>query len=354
MGGNAAAAAGGAGREARRAAADRRAEHLLPAGVRAVRRRSLGTRSRRGHGADREPPVSESRSRHAGDRDARHPLDRPDLPPGLLARRRRPPSGAPHGDPRRRRRERPLPRQPGARAARLATQGLRPRPVGPPLRAAARRGRQVPAPDLAVPLDARRDRARDGLARRGGGVLPLHRAPVADAAGDQGPPPADRELLGAAARGRAGRPRPAARAGEPRARRAPAGLRRDPRRRRGQEPLRRLDGRGPARGDPRPGRGARAQGGPARRLRVARRGAGRRRLHGRRGSGVRALRGRRHAARELDRRSTERVTGHGADEGSRRRSRRAARPGGSSRRRRGRSGRAASAPRDRPRPRSPP
>ena len=75
------------------------------------------------------------------------------------------------------------------------------------------------------------------------------RAQLADALRDQGRASADRALLGARAGGPAGARR-AARVAERGARRAPARLRRRPRRRAGEEPLRRLDGRRPARDVP--------------------------------------------------------------------------------------------------------
>ena len=87
----------------------------------------------------------------------------------------------------------------------------------PALRAPPRRGRQVPARRVALPLDGGRDRPRDGLGRGGGGLLPRDRPSVADAGGDQGAEPPDRELLGPPARGDGGRvraapsPRPTAR-----------------------------------------------------------------------------------------------------------------------------------------------
>ena len=85
-------------RRAYGAAPDRRAEHVLPAGVRAVRGRPLGPRRRRRLRADRVVPLPQPRRRHAGRRHPRHAHRRADLPPALLGRpRRRAPRPA-HGD----------------------------------------------------------------------------------------------------------------------------------------------------------------------------------------------------------------------------------------------------------------
>ena len=71
------------------AAPDRRAEHLLPSGVRAVRRAAA-----RAAGAvedcarHRGLPLPQPRPHHAGGGDARHAHGRADLPPALLGGRR--------------------------------------------------------------------------------------------------------------------------------------------------------------------------------------------------------------------------------------------------------------------------
>ena len=121
-----------------------------------------------------------------------------------------------------------------------------PRSRAPSCRTSARSRprRPLPADDLALPRDARRDRPRARLVGRGGGLLPRHRPVVAARLPGQGRRPAHRALLGARARRSA--------TGGTSARRAP---RRDfdavVDRRPGEEPLRRLDARRPARRRPR-------------------------------------------------------------------------------------------------------
>ncbi len=102
------------------------------------------------------------------------------------------PAGAVHADLGRGRGERPLDDRPGHRG--------RSRPP-PALHAGARGRRTLPAHRLALPRDARRDRARARLGGRGGLLLPRDRAPRAARVRDQGLQPADRALLGARAGG---------------------------------------------------------------------------------------------------------------------------------------------------------
>ena len=167
--------------------------------------RPLGPWGRRGLRADRGLPLPQPRPHHAGGGDPRHAHRRADLPPALLGGPRRCAPRAAHRDHPRRRRERPLAGEPGARAGGRPARGLRRRGLGSPLRPPPRRGRQVPARRVAVPLDGGRHRPRDGLGGGGGRLLPRDRAAVADPGGDQGAEPPHRELLRAPARGDGGR-----------------------------------------------------------------------------------------------------------------------------------------------------
>ena len=161
----------------------------------------------------------------------------------------------------RRRRERPLARR-TPRSRRLVS----PRPDfdlaawARHYARAARRGWQVPARRVAVPLDGRRDRPRARLGswrRRSSSTRsPASRRRGVEIKGRNALTENYSVLRPEVGDGPSGA---ADRAGQPRARRPPAGVRRGHRGGRGEEPLRRVDGRGPAGGDPRPRPRARAQ-----------------------------------------------------------------------------------------------
>ena len=165
------------------------------------------------------------------------------------------------------------------------------------------RGRQVRAHDLAVPRDARRHRPRARLGRRGGRVLPHDRAAEPAGLPGQGrsiPLTEHYSVIGPGGDGRARR-------------RARSAQRNDALVEQLLDLRRRRRSRGQAKSHcvawtiddllegTRDDRAARGEGLPARGLHVARRRPRRRRLHGRGRRGVRALRRRRHARRSLDR-----------------------------------------------------
>ena len=164
----------------------RRPEHVLHARLRAVRARR----------ARRQPPplrvpVPEPRNDLADRPHARHAPRDAGLPRSVARRPGRTPPAGVHGRVRRRRRAGPLACDRPGRAAGPA--GLRPR---------AGVTRPVPPDGLAVPRNARGDRARPRLLRRGGGLLPRNRAQHSARLPGQGKRRANRALLRARARGR--------------------------------------------------------------------------------------------------------------------------------------------------------
>ncbi len=178
-----------------RARARRRPEHVLPSGLRALRRRALGHGRRRRQRPPVRVPLPQPRRDHADHPDARHAPGDADLSRALARRRAR------RATRRRTRSSRSSDVEhgrwrfnPGAGRTLGIDPGAGQRYLLA-LRPAARGGRQVRAHDLAVPRDARRDRPRARPGRRRGGVLPHDRAAEPAGFPGQGLEPADRALL---------------------------------------------------------------------------------------------------------------------------------------------------------------
>ncbi len=172
----------------------RRPEHVLPPGLRAVRRWTERHRRRRRHAAALRVRLPEPRRGHADRADARHARRAADLPPGVPRRRGRQPPCAVHARHRGGRARGTLASRPGRRAGARPRRRLRPG-VPRALRRAARRRRQVRAHRLAVPRDARRHRPRARAGRGGGRVLPRTRPPQPARLPRQGRQPAHGALL---------------------------------------------------------------------------------------------------------------------------------------------------------------